>query len=532
MLATNASGKVDRRRLATAPLASILEQKTTITALKPAFYLSNWLAIAYPQKTELEQSHYLLSDNFFILAKDLQHNNRINLHINNQLLFENVPNNLPDVFICVNFSELSSLYQQLFQLQNLLLSFTKNATTYNLIIPRSPYVGLIRGLLQSLGAEKNNFNARLVITAENTITLSFLDNIINLEKNNTYQYGEVGIAKLCNENIDVADCISGANVLRSNGVYVISGGLGGIGLAIADYIAQKVTCTLILLTRDNTQLTQQQQQKLQQLRNRNVVVDCYQAAITDENESMLLAAYIKQKYGLVNGIIHAAGCVNFGLIINKSQQDIRNVIDPKLLGTINLQNAFQEHPYDFFLLFSSTATESAPPGIGDYIMANTFLDEFSRYYNNQKPIKSIKWGMWREVGMSTPEKIANPSPEYLKHYQSFAMSPEEAISAFEKVLAINCPVVAITKEDLTPIHQQPRPGFEFDNEDVLAQIKDIWQKTLNTKVDSDTDFFEAGGHSLLALQLISRMAEEMKIKISLQDIFAYPTIRALLQQRF
>ncbi|MBW4636668.1 MAG: SDR family NAD(P)-dependent oxidoreductase [Gloeocapsa sp. UFS-A4-WI-NPMV-4B04] len=205
--------------------------------------------------------------------------------------------------------------------------------------------------------------------------------------------------------------------LREKGVYLITGGLGGIGLVLAEYLAQTVRAKLLLTGRsafpardkweewltthnpeDEISRKIRQLQKLKQLGAEVLVVS---ADVSNFEQMQSAIAKAEKQFGKFNGVIHAAGVPSGGVIQRKTPQMIARILEPKVKGTLVLNNIFQEQ-LDFFVLCSSLTSIRGEFGQVDYAAANAFLDAFAHYKTNRDSTftVAINWSAWQEVGMA------------------------------------------------------------------------------------------------------------------------------------
>ncbi len=208
-------------------------------------------------------------------------------------------------------------------------------------------------------------------------------------------------------------------VLRQGGVYMITGGLGGIGAAMSRLMARELKARLVLLAR--TPLPDRSEWARFASRNPNDpatarirVVEQLEAAgaevmvvagdVADADRMTEVLAEVKQRFGALHGVIHAAGVLDDGLIPTKRQSQIEGVFGPKVHGTLVLDQVLRDEPLDFFVLFSSTSAAIASAGQVDYVAANTFLNNFARQARTasggSRKVVSVGWGIWSEVGMA------------------------------------------------------------------------------------------------------------------------------------
>lgn len=214
-----------------------------------------------------------------------------------------------------------------------------------------------------------------------------------------------------------------AGRLKEKGVYLITGGTGGLGMAIAEHLARTYHARLILLGRtplpaenewmealdskDVPAEIKNKISKLQGLKSYGAEVLALCADIThiaDVERSIVLA---RERFGEINGIIHAAGVLEDGPLQTKTRESAARVLAPKVQGTQALYGALHGAPLDFFVLFSSISSYLPPAGQVDYAAANAFLDAFAASHQGDN-VSSIQWGPWRDIGMTAHRGPSHP----------------------------------------------------------------------------------------------------------------------------
>ncbi|MEY4581579.1 MAG: hypothetical protein RL701_6282, partial [Pseudomonadota bacterium] len=205
--------------------------------------------------------------------------------------------------------------------------------------------------------------------------------------------------------------------LRTDGAYLITGGLGGIGLEVAQHMAQKTRISLVLLTRHElppetrwdailntaTQdtLRTQRIRKVRALRALGANVRVVVGDVGDLAGMRTLLTRLRAELGPLNGVIHAAGAMDDEPMQNKTLASMQRVLAPKVQGTLVLDELIRDR-LDFFVLFSSVASFLGLPGQVDYTAANAFLDAFARERSRRAAGRTvvINWNAWRDVGMA------------------------------------------------------------------------------------------------------------------------------------
>ncbi len=226
----------------------------------------------------------------------------------------------------------------------------------------------------------------------------------------------------------------GQSGLRQNGLYIITGGTGGLGLLFAKHIMTEVKATVLLTGRSElSMLSEQKANQIKALNHRGrktgAKVLYMQGDISTKEGSEALIREIKETYGSINGVIHSAGLIRDSFLINKTKEDFDAVIEPKIYGTLNLDYALRDEELDFFILFSSLAGVVGSIGQCDYSYANCFLDYFAFWKEKQKSktkkILSINWPLWDRGGMDVDHKIR----EWMK--ETNGMTPLETERGIE-----------------------------------------------------------------------------------------------------
>ncbi|MFK7804318.1 MAG: SDR family NAD(P)-dependent oxidoreductase [Anaerolineae bacterium] len=206
--------------------------------------------------------------------------------------------------------------------------------------------------------------------------------------------------------------------LHKGGVYLLTGGLGGIGLTLSQYLAEEWQAKIILLNRtpllerhawpswlENHSPNNRISRIINNIKRMEAAggeVLVLSTDVTDIHQVKRSVRVAQKRFGPLNGVIHAAGVIDDDLIQMKDLAAAEKVIQPKVLGAINLHQALQKVSLDFMLLFSSTSTLLAPQGQVDYVGANAFLNAFAQQHNKNKDgaIVALNWGVWQEVGMA------------------------------------------------------------------------------------------------------------------------------------
>jgi thioesterase domain-containing protein/NAD(P)-dependent dehydrogenase (short-subunit alcohol dehydrogenase family)/acyl carrier protein len=213
------------------------------------------------------------------------------------------------------------------------------------------------------------------------------------------------------------DAVAPRPWLRKGGVYLVTGGLGGIGLRVADHLARSGDVKLVLLGR--TPLPPEEQfadwlvshapddetsrkiLAVRALRAHGAQVMTVAADVTDLHAMRTALAGVRTRFGAVHGVFHAAGVLKDELIALRAPSAESAVLDSKMKGALVLDALLAREPLDIFVLFSSVSSILGLSGQADYTAANAFLDAFAHAHSTRGPGRtvSIDWNAWQDVGM-------------------------------------------------------------------------------------------------------------------------------------
>jgi len=204
--------------------------------------------------------------------------------------------------------------------------------------------------------------------------------------------------------------------LRAGGVYLITGGLGGIAFTVAKSLAEVEHAKLVLVNR--TPLPQRSEwdgwlqrrpgdpesvkiRSVRQLEALGAEVLVCAGDVADMDRMAEIVKETKQRFGALHGVVHAAGVVDDASIAAKRQASVEGVLGPKVYGTLVLDRVLRDEALDFFVLFSSTSTAIAAAGQVDYVAANAFLDAYAdKAHAEGRNVISLAWGVWADVGLA------------------------------------------------------------------------------------------------------------------------------------
>lgn len=277
---------------------------------------------------------------------------------------------------------------------------------YNCDMPSSRMLIGLEGLLKTARLENPNFIGQLVaISGSENISEKIQSAAFHSDFSLVFHDGNRSLGQkwLSNElplgayTIDVP--------WKDGGRYIITGGVGGLGLIFAEAIAKSVTAPhIILIGRSNLNVTAKE--KLDKLSRLGARVDYRQVDVSNRAAVFELVNEFCTENSIIHGVIHSAGVTRDDFIINKTADQLCEVFRAKVSGCVNLDEATAELKIDQFIVFSSVAGALGNVGQADYAAANSFMDVYVSYRNdlskqglrNGKAL-SINWPLWMEGGM-------------------------------------------------------------------------------------------------------------------------------------
>lgn len=358
--------------------------------------------------------------------------------------------------------------------------------------------------------------------------------------------------------------------LREGGVYLITGGLGGIGLGLAELLAGRFQAKLVLTGRSEVPERALWQRhlaeggewsdrirRLQALEEAGTEVLILSADVTDEARMRRVIALCLERFGALHGVLHTAGLPGSGLIQLKTREMAERVQAPKTDGTLVLGRVLEGLQLDFLALFSSAASIFGGVGQVDYAAANAFLDAFAEHRSARGEGRTVsidwcewQWDAWTGAALPLDPEIRR---QLDSQRQSFGLTFEEGLDALDRALASGLPRVAVLtrdfasyqrhsisevlggleslhREDKRQRHSRPALGSAYvaPRTELEQTLAAIWEELLGIEpLGIEDSFLEMGGHSLLALQVISRVHETLGVDLPLNALLESATIAEL-----
>nr|WP_235918056.1 non-ribosomal peptide synthetase [Paenibacillus lutrae] len=362
--------------------------------------------------------------------------------------------------------------------------------------------------------------------------------------------------------------------LKTEGVYVVTGGLGGIGYETSkDFFGQSGAnvafvhrtplpgyLDLLKGTVEDKQL--QRLARLEELNGLGMQAEYHAADIASWDDMDLLFSELRRQYGRINGIIHCAGIAGSGLMLRKDIQSFYKVMEPKIKGTWVLDRLTLQDELDFLITFSSVASLIGGIGQSDYTAANYFLDRYADYRTKQgRRTLNLNWAAWGETGMAADHGVN-------KDTIFKTLRTDQALELWGRVLQSDLSQAVVGElnlEDtgllgqhklmrLSPnvraaleaqrhagasgkkvaVNKQAAPRVELTGKadhvysETELRIGQIWGQVLGlTRIDIYSDIYSLGGDSILAIHICNQISEQFDEKVVISHLFEHPTIHQL-----
>ncbi|WP_223632378.1 type I polyketide synthase [Corallococcus sp. EGB] len=357
--------------------------------------------------------------------------------------------------------------------------------------------------------------------------------------------------------------VSTRGLLRDGGVYLITGGLGRMGLALASRLVTQARARLVLVGRTRLpardawaawqaehgpdDATSRKLCALEDLERQGAEVLLVSADVTRDEDCQRMVAQARERFGALHGVIHAAGVVGTPanvLVSEVAPSRCGLLFEAKVHGLLALSRALKSEALDFVMLQSSLSTVLGGLGFAAYASANHFLDAFAAEQARQggTPWLAVDWDGWTEEA------------------GRLGLTLEEGARAFQRILGLGeAGRILVSTGDLSArrsrgnvpaepgaaaegtggtsrarpssAHARPALGTPYvaPEDAIQRQIAELWQELLGVdRVGIHDDFFELGGHSLLGMQVVSRLRELFSVEVSIRGLFETPTVMGVV----
>jgi len=349
-------------------------------------------------------------------------------------------------------------------------------------------------------------------------------------------------------------------LVLENASYLITGGLGALGLRVAQWMIGKGARHLMLNGR--SQASDAAMEAIHEMKQAGAKVLVVTADVSKQEDVSRLLDVAKTSMPPLRGIIHAAGVLDDGLLLQQDAERFRGVMAPKVDGTWNLHALSQNLSLDFFVCFSSAASLLGSPGQANYAAANSFMDALMHHRHALAlPGVSINWGPWAEVGMAANKGDRNT--RRLSHLGLEPIVPEQGLLLLEEFLKNGVPQVGVMPVNWAKFlqhyyHATEQTFFEhisYGSEQSLRQQSQCFHQLAAAPVNERRDLlmvhicsqiakvlglnshyqieprqklFDLGLDSLMAVELKCLLESSLQCALPTTLLFDYPTVEALV----
>ncbi len=349
--------------------------------------------------------------------------------------------------------------------------------------------------------------------------------------------------------------------LREDRTYLVTGGLGGIGCAVAEWLADHGAGVIVLNGRRDPD--PEAQEAIDALRSRGVRIEVELADVTDTAAIDAMLERIDANLPPLGGVIHSVGVLSDAALTNQTWESFEQVLRPKIMGAWHLHRATVDLDLDLFILFSSRVGVMGNPGQANHAAANAFLDQLAGHRRAMGlPGQAIAWGAWSEIGEAAEQRERIERRRAALGGRWF--TPEQGIKALEKLVRQDVTTSVVMSMDWSVFEEavQDRPPFLEDmlssddddisddstsSEDVLSRLRsapaagpeEVLVSFLQQEVQAvlrlssppspTVGFFDLGMDSLMAVELRNRLNRAFagEYMASNTVVFDYPDIASM-----
>ncbi|NEQ68439.1 MAG: SDR family NAD(P)-dependent oxidoreductase, partial [Symploca sp. SIO2D2] len=289
----------------------------------------------------------------------------------------------------------------------------------------------------------------------------------------------------------------------TEGSYLVTGGLGALGLELAQWMVKQGARHLVLNGRRTP--SQTAQETIQQLEQTGAKVSVILGDVSQKEDVASILEQIEASQAPLRGVIHAAGFLDDGVLQQMSWERFRKVMAPKLQGAWYLHELTQKLPLDFFVCFSSIASLLGSPGQGNYAAANAFMDTLADYRRSiGLPGLTINWGAWAQGGMAS--RLGSQHQNRLRTTGMNLITPEKGLQVLGELLS-----QPVSQVGVFPINWSQFLG-QLPGGDKIPFLEAFASRKLQKETTKDEKFLEQ-----LAVALESErnqiMTDYLQVKI-------------------
>ncbi len=351
--------------------------------------------------------------------------------------------------------------------------------------------------------------------------------------------------------------------VRDNASFLITGGLGGLGLQIARYLAKQGARYLVLNSRSGNAEHEVQKTTVAELEDAGVTVRTVSADVSQRDDVQRLLE-VCESLAPIGGIIHAAGVLDDGILLKQSAERFERVMAPKVHGAWHLHTLASHTQLDFFVCFSSATSLFGTPGQSNYAAANAFLDALAHHRRSQGMAGiTVNWSYWHGAGMAT--ELVQKNQQEIENRGEAVIPPDIGIRVFGSLLQHNPIQVVVAPifwniflkhapawlrkfaDRMRPHTDEPadnalKPGHSFISQLHNISAEEAWNslqsaveqtvaetiKLEESLLDPDKGLFDLGLDSLLALEVRRKLQEIVETTLPSTLVFDYPSVNDIV----
>ena len=412
----------------------------------------------------------------------------------------------------------------------------------------NPYMEMLKGFVKSINKEFGSVFLKLTYL-DRFSQLDCID-ITNEQKDSSeigFYCHDTRYVEMLSQK-DITEYKSSDISFDFEDAYIITGGLGAIGLKIGLALAEKTVCHLILTGRRKLEHFPQYRKEevekiLKKIEKLGSTVTIINGDIADAESVHVITNLISEENLKLNGIFHCAGNAGRGLLLEKDMANMHQVTNPKIEGTWNLLHVKQICNANFMVCFSSEATLMTLPGQSDYVAGNSFMNANS---NLLEGVMTICWPAWSDIGMAKDNGVTMETlfkqittEDGIKYLFELLKKQFEVVyigtmtnNPFAIQLA-NIKMDESIKIDMIESRSDESSEFQVtilgregnDYTENELKLASVWGEVLGLhSINIYDSFYSLGGDSILAVQIVKAFSERYGIMVALGDMMSTPTV--------
>ncbi|MEM8529466.1 MAG: SDR family NAD(P)-dependent oxidoreductase [Chloroflexota bacterium] len=433
-----------------------------------------------------------------------------------------------------------------------------------------PEKATLLGPCKTIAQEYQHITCRCIdvgISQTNRATTPFIDNLLAEATHSTsesviaYRGKQRWVQTY--EPVRLDEEVEPVREFRSQGVYLITGGLGNLGLLLGRSLAEQVQARLVLVSRsglpeketwqdwlsthDEADSTSAKIRQVQHLEELGAEVLVARADVANEDQMRAVIEQTYERFGALHGVIHGAGLVSTFHFFRETDRQMSELqFQPKVYGTQILDKVLQPYDLDFCVLISSNAATLGGLAMTAYSAANSFLDAFA---TAKSATSDVQWISTNWDGLL----FETDTSHFQTSIDQYSLHGSEISEAFSRIVANGSThQVVISKGDLraridmwvnkrsadlaseddaggetTNFYARPQlsTAYVAPRDEIEEAVTEIWERLLGVQPIGCLDsFFELGGHSLLATQIIAHVREAFQVDVPIRQLLEKPTI--------